>query len=103
MAIEYSRAERLWLWGLAVFGLVGINGVFLWCLLYRPEAVREAMANPVSAAFVVEALVLVGFLAWLFRKWGVSRLGWGWFVLLSFLGSMAFAIPVVLLFPRRER
>ena len=48
-------------------------------------------------------LVLVGFLAWLLRKWGVSRLGWGWFVLLSFLGSLAFAIPVVLLFPRRER
>jgi hypothetical protein len=103
MAIEYSRAERLWLWGLAMFGLVGVNGVFLWCLLYRPDAFRESMANPVSAAFAVEALVLVGFLAWLFRKWGVSRLGWGWFVLLSLLGSMAFAIPVVLLSPRRER
>ena len=72
MAIEYSRAERLWLWGLAVFGLVGVNGVFLWSLFNRPEAIREAMANPVSAVFAIEALVLVGFLAWLFRKWGVS-------------------------------
>lgn len=101
--IEYSRAERMWLWALALFGFVGVNGVFVWCLLYRPEAVRESMANPVSAAFAVEAMVLVGFLAWLFRKWGVSRLGWGWFVLLSFVGSLAFAIPVTLLFPRRGR
>ena len=39
----------------------------------------------------MEALVLVVLLAWLFRKWGVTRLGWGWFVLLSLLGSLAFA------------
>jgi cytochrome bd-type quinol oxidase subunit 2 len=100
---EFSPAERIGLIVLAIVSLVGINGVFLWSMTNRPDALQEAMANPVSAAFLVEALVLVLLLAWLFRKWGVSRLGWVWFVLLSFVGSLAFAIPFVLLFPRRGR
>ena len=103
MTVDYTRAERLWLWALAVFGLLGVNGVFLWTLFFRPETMREALANPITVAYSVEALALVAALAWLFRKWGVSRLGWGWFVLLSLVGSLAFAIPAVLLFPRRER
>ena len=102
MTVDYTRAERLWLWAFAVFGLLGVNGVFLWTLFFRPETMREALANPITVAYSVEALALVAALAWLFRKWGVSRLGWGWFVLLSFVGSLAFAIPAVLLFPRAK-
>jgi hypothetical protein len=103
MTVDYTRAERFWLWALAAFGLLGVNGVFLWTLFTRPETMREALANPVTLAYSVEALALVAALAWLFRKWGVSRLGWGWFVLLSLVGSLAFAIPAVLLFPRPRR
>jgi len=55
------------------------------------------MANPIAAAFMAEALVLVGVFAYLLCKWRVSRLSWGWFVFLSLLGSMAFALPIALL------
>jgi hypothetical protein len=103
MTVDYTRAERLWLWALAAFGLIGVNGVFLWILFARPEIMREALANPITIAYSAEALALVAALAWLFRKWGVSRVGWGWFVVLSLVGSLAFAIPVALLFPRKER
>lgn len=100
--INYSTAERLWLAALGLLGLLAGNGAFVYGLLSRPGALPEALANPVSAAFIAESLVLVGVFAYLFRRWGVSRLGWGWFVLLSLLGTMLFAIPVVLLFPRRR-
>lgn len=53
--------------------------------------------------FIAEAILLMGFWAYFLRKWGVARLGWGWFIVLSLLGSMAFAIPVVLLWPRRQK
>ncbi|MDX1406319.1 MAG: hypothetical protein R3192_17400 [Woeseiaceae bacterium] len=99
---SYSRSERFWLWTLGIFGFIGINGAFLFGALYRPGALEAALTNPIAAAFIVEAVVLVGVFAYLFHKWGVSQLGWGWFVLLSYLGSMAFAIPIVLLFRGRR-
>jgi hypothetical protein len=101
MTMEYSRAERFSLMLLGAVGLLGINGVFLWSLYARPGAVREALENPVALALGIEAMLLVVTLAWLFRKWGLTRLGWGWFVMLSLAGSLAFAIPVALLLPRR--
>lgn len=96
----YGPRERFWLWALAVVGFVGVNGAFVYGAVIRPELLRAALANPVALAFMAEALILVAVLAYLFRKWRVSRIGWGWFVLLSFLGSLAFAVPVALLFPR---
>ncbi len=101
-AIGYTPTERFWLAALGVFGFFVVNGAFAYGLLFQPDAMTAAWTNPIAAAFMVEALVLVGVFAYLFERWGVSRLGWGWFVFLSLLGSMAFAIPVVLLFPKRR-
>ena len=101
-AICYTKTERFWLAALGAFGFFAVNGAFAYGLLFQPDAMTAAWTNPLAAAFMVEALVLVGVFAYLFERWGVSRLGWGWFVVLSLLGSMAFAIPVVLLFPKRE-
>lgn len=100
--MEYSRAERNWLWLLAAVGLVGINGVFFWTLYARPDALDAALRNPLAIAFMIEAMLLVVTLAWLFRKVGLTRLGWGWFVVLALVGSLAFAVPVALLMPRRS-
>ncbi len=97
--IRYGRAERGALWLLALSGLVGMNGAFLYGIT-RPELVRATLGNPLALAFVVEAFVLMAALAYLLGKWGVARLRWPWFVGLSLLGSMAFALPVVLLWPR---
>ncbi len=96
--VEYSPRERFWLWTLAVFGFLAVNGAFVYGL-FRPSAFAEAMTNPIALAFMGEALVLVGVLAYLVTKWRVGRMSWRWFVSLSLLGSMAFALPVVLLWP----
>ncbi len=94
--VQYSPRERFWLWTLAVFGFVTVNGAFVYGL-FQPGALAEAMANPIALAFQLEAMVLVGVFAYLLSRWGVSRLSWRWFVILSLLGSIAFALPVVLL------
>lgn len=101
--IEYSHRERFWLWCLAVFSFFAVNGAFMYGLLFQPDAVVAALTNPIAAAFIIEALVLMGTFAYLLTKWGVGRLHWGWFIVLSLLGSMAFALPIVLLWPRRAR
>jgi hypothetical protein len=100
--VSYSPRERAWLWILSVIGFVGLNGVFVYGLLRRSDDLISAMTNPVAAAFMVEALVLTGVFAYLLAKWGVSRLHWGWFVALSLVGGMAFALPVVLLWTRPQ-
>ena len=94
--VQYSPRERFWLWTLAIFGFVTVNGAFVYGL-FQPGALAEAMTNPLALAFILEALVLVGVIAYLLSKWGVSRMPWQWFVMLSLLGSIAFALPVVLL------
>lgn len=99
--IVYSRHERFWLVVLALFGFVGLNGAFLYGMFARPDAVADAMANPVALAFMLEAFVLVGVLAYLLTRWGLTRLHWGWFVALSVAGGIAFALPVVLLWSQR--
>ncbi len=98
---EYSSGERFWLSCLAVLGFVGVNGAFLYGVI-RPEVLAGALSNPVSLAFVVEALLLLIVLAYLLTKWGVLRMHWSWFVLLSLIGSLAFALPVALLWHNKR-
>jgi hypothetical protein len=101
--VEYSDRERYWLWCLSVFGFLAVNGAFIYGFLIQPNAMVNAFTNPIAAAFIIEAFVLMGTFAYLLTKWGVGRLHWGWFVFLSLLGSIAFALPIVLLWPRREQ
>ena len=98
----YSPTERFWLAALAVFGSVAVNGAFFYGLLTQPGSLKAALTNPISLAFLVEALLVLGALAYLLGKWGVGRLSWGWFLILSLAGSMAFALPVVLLWRGRR-
>lgn len=98
----YAPRERFWLAVLAVFGFAVLNGAFMYGLLFRPDALASALANPIAVAFIAEALILVGVLAYLLEKWGVTRLHWGWFVGLSLAGGLAFALPVVLLWSARS-
>ena len=98
---DYTPRERFWLILLGILGFTLVNGAFFYGLIFQPDAMVNALTNPISAAFMLESFVLVGVFAYLFERWGVSRLSWKWFVGLSLAGSMAFAIPVVLLFRRR--
>jgi hypothetical protein len=100
----YSRTERAVLITVAAVTGVGLNGAFLYGMFRVPGSLRDALSNPISLAFIAEALLMTCVLAWLLGRWGVSRRPWGWFVALSLLGGMAFALPVVLLWgPREER
>lgn len=89
------------LWAVAAFTLLVLNGAFLYGLIFVPGAMQEAMENPISAAFMFEAAVLVGLLAYLVSRWEVGRLSWKWLVGLSILGGLAFALPAVILWPSK--
>jgi hypothetical protein len=95
--MHYTPRERVCFLTIAVLGFAGLNGVFVWALLARPELVWTAMENPVSLVFVLEAFMMVGFLAYLLARWRLTAVHWSWFVFFSIVGGLAFAVPVVLL------
>lgn len=101
--LDFTRTERAMLIALAVVGFVFVNGAFLYGVSVMPGSLVAALLNPVSAAFMFEALLLMLLAAWLVAKWKPSRLGAVAFVALSLLGGLAFSIPVLLLMPRRDR
>ena len=91
------------LWLLSAVGFFGLNGVFLYYALLRPDVVEAAMANPVAIVFMAEAFLLVGLGAWLVHVFGFRRPGWATFVILSIIGSLAFSLPFFLLLHIRKR
>jgi hypothetical protein len=100
---EYSRRERAVLWAVAVAGGVGLNGVFFYGVLVDRAMLAGAMGNPLALAFIAEALLLTGVLAYLLGKWQVTRLSRGWFVVLALAGGLAFALPVASLWRTEAR
>jgi hypothetical protein len=100
--IQLTPRERRVLWVLSVLGLLGPNGVFVYCAVFRWHDLPEAMRNPVAAAFIFEAFVVMGLLAWLVRRFRIGVLPWAVFVLLSLVGGLAFSIPVFLLWRSRR-
>lgn len=101
MPTTYSSLERTALIGIALLGAIGLNGAFVYALVVQPDLVRDALTNPVSLAFVIEAFVVMGLLAVYLRRWGAAERSGALFVLLALLGGIAFALPVHMLWKRR--
>jgi len=100
--IEQFRPYRPLLWGLSVVGFFGINGVFLYYALLHPTAMVSALQNPISAAFIVEALLMTAVFAWIVWLTGAEKPGYLWFIVLSVVGSLAFSVPAFLLLHMRK-
>jgi hypothetical protein len=87
---------------IAAIGFGGLNGVFLFYGFVHPETMAAALTNPISLVFVLEAFLLMGFLAWLIGKAGFRDPGWKLFVVLSIIGSLAFSVPAFLILRLRK-
>jgi fatty-acid desaturase len=87
---------------LAIFGLLVPNGVFLYYFLFAPSVLHAAFANPVALVFMLEALLLMIFFAWLIHHRGFRSPGWLAFIIMSLVGSMAFSVPAFLYLSSRK-
>jgi hypothetical protein len=101
-----SRHAVLIRW-VAVVGLVGPNGMFLYVAATQPAQVLSALQNPVSLAFVIEAVMLMALCTWLLAATAErsgpqgdgksSPVSASVFVAASVIGSLAFSVPLALL------
>jgi hypothetical protein len=92
----------MWLLAVALFGLVVPNGLFIHWLVAEPWTVRSVLENELALAFILDAAMATGLLAWLFAVRPLGPVRWGWFVAYSLLGGLGFSIPFYVWLNRRR-
>ncbi len=103
MRPQLTRSQRLALWISSLIGFFGVNGLFLYAVVFTPALSLGVGINPVALAFIIEAFVLLGILCFLIRIYELRNPGWVGFLVLSLVGSLAFSVPVsVLLWSRTQ-
>ena len=101
--MKLNKSHRILLWDASGFGLLVINGVFLYFVIFKPELVGEAMGNLYSLVFMLEAFILLPLLCFLISIYKLRSPNWVGFLVLSLLGSLAFSIPFSVLLWTREK
>ncbi|HEX8772039.1 MAG TPA: hypothetical protein VF735_00450 [Pyrinomonadaceae bacterium] len=79
---------------IALFGMVVPNGLFLYWLFYEYEGLANAVQNKLALAFIIDAFMVMGLLAYYFARNPIGRVKWYWFVALSILGGLGFSLPL---------
>lgn len=99
----WSPVTRASLLIFALVALIGPNGMFLYYAFSEPSLMQEANANPIALAFMIEAMMLlVLFLAYVWSKSrSVARVVW--YLMLTFIGSLAFSFAVYLYVHSKSR
>ena len=95
--IKLKKRHRIVLWIVATVGLIGVNGLFLYTVIFRYELVIEALSNLYAMVFIVEAFILLPLLCFLIAVAKLKSPNWLGFLILSLVGSLAFSIPFSIL------
>jgi len=101
-SFHIRKQHRIVLGIASAIGFFGINGLFLYSIIFRPELMEEALGNLYALVFIAEAFVLLPLLCFLISIAKLKKPNWIGFLLLSLLGSLAFSIPFSILLWTKE-
>lgn len=89
-----TRSQGNVLLMVAILALAGPNALYLYYAITQPELNQAALSNPIALAFMIEAMMLLGLFLWYVylntRSWARVSL----YLVLAFLGSLAFSLPM---------
>lgn len=94
--LNVSRRQRRFLLVFAVLAFLGPNGMYLYYAVTQPGLNQAALSNPVSLAFMIEAMMLLGLFLWYVFLNTRSWFSVGLYLVLAFMGSLAFSLPMFL-------
>jgi hypothetical protein len=77
----------------ALFGLFVPNGIFIYWLLTEFRGLEDVVNNRLALAFIIEAFAVMLMLAYYFARNPIGTVKWYWFIVLSLIGGIGFAIP----------
>jgi hypothetical protein len=78
---------------IALFGLLVPNGIFLYWLFYECDGIVSIIENKLAVAFILDAFLALGLLAFYFASNPIGKIKWYWFIVLSIIGGLGFSIP----------
>ena len=78
---------------IALFGLFVPNGLFIYWLFTEFSSMKEVINNWLALAFIIDAFMVLGLLAYWFAKNPIGKFRWPWFVVLSLIGGLGFSLP----------
>ena len=84
----------MWLIPAALVGMLVPGGLFLYWLAHDYSSWSAALSDRMAVAFFVDLLMSTFLLAYLFARKPLGPVKWPWFVALSLVGTLAFAIPL---------
>lgn len=87
---------------IALVALCGPNALYVYSVINDPSLNTAALRNPVALAFMIEAMMLLALFLWFVyaRTRSVSQVCM--YLMLSFIGSLAFSFPLFLYFQKRD-
>lgn len=91
--MRFSSRGRIVLIIIAIIGLLGPNGIFIYYAVFRMGDMLAALEHPVTLAYVVESFVVMGLVAAYIARKPRGRLGWKAFIAFSLIGGLGFSIP----------
>ncbi|MEM0967580.1 MAG: hypothetical protein AAGJ81_15640 [Verrucomicrobiota bacterium] len=77
----------------AILAFLGPNGLYLYFAITQPELNQAAIRNPIALAFMIEAMMLLVLFLWQVYRITRSWMQVGLYLILSFIGSLAFSFP----------
>ena len=84
----------MWLIVLAIVGMLAPGGLFLYWMLNDYTTLAAALSDRMAIAFFVDLVMSTLLLGCLFAKKPIGPVKWPWFIAFSFLGTLAFGIPL---------
>ena len=87
---------------LSLFGLLVQKGIFIYLMFTDFNSLQDELGNKLALAFIIEAFFVMFMLAYYFAKYPVGSVRWYWFIVLSLIGGIGFAIPFFYWLNRRS-
>jgi hypothetical protein len=90
----FKGSGNMWLPIVAAVGMILPGGLFLYWLFHDYSSLSAALSDRFALAFVADVFGSTFLLAYLFAHKPLGPVKWQWFLVLSLLGTLWFAIPL---------
>lgn len=98
-----TSLQKSVLLSIATFGLFIPNGMFFYYLIVQFQSLTDVVDDLLALAFIIDAFMATGLLAWFFAKHPIGKYSWKLFVVLSLLGGLGFSIPFFYYLNKRQQ